>query len=53
MPKKDLYDLVEVEFFNAFFILSRSVGFMAHHIDQKRNDEGLLRADDDMIGYIP
>lgn len=35
--------LVDTEFFNALFVLSRSVGFMAHYFDQVRLDEGLLR----------
>lgn len=35
--------LVDTEFFNALFVLSRSVGFMAHYFDQVRLDEGLFR----------
>jgi len=38
-----LNSLVEAEAFNALFVLSRSVGFMAHYFDQKRHDEGLFR----------
>ncbi|HEY6736178.1 MAG TPA: citrate/2-methylcitrate synthase [Candidatus Saccharimonadia bacterium] len=38
-----LQALVDIEFFNALFVLSRSVGFMAHYFDQVRLDEGLLR----------
>jgi ATP citrate (pro-S)-lyase len=38
-----LQDLIQQEFFNALFVLSRSVGFIAHFLDQKRLDEGLLR----------
>lgn len=40
---EDLQRLTEHEFFNAFFVLSRSVGFIAHFLDQKRLDEGLFR----------
>lgn len=40
---QDLKDLVDTEFFNSLFVLSRSVGFMAHYFDQRRLDEGLLR----------
>lgn len=43
--EKELAGLVETEFFNAFFVLSRSVGFISHFLDQKRLDEGLLRLD--------
>jgi citrate synthase len=38
-----LKELVDTEFFNALFVLSRSVGFIAHFLDQKRLDEGLFR----------
>ena len=34
---------IEIEFFNALFVLSRSVGFTAHYLDQRRLDEGLFR----------
>lgn len=45
----DLADLVETEFFNALFVLSRSVGFMAHYFDQRRIDEGLFRLPDNQV----
>lgn len=44
-----LMELVDQEFFNALFVLSRSVGFIAHFIDQKRLDEGLLRLSEDDV----
>jgi citrate synthase len=44
-----LSDLVGTEFFNALFVLSRSVGFMAHYFDQKRNDEGIFRLGDEHV----
>jgi ATP citrate (pro-S)-lyase len=44
-----LSDLVETEFFNALFVMSRSVGFMAHYFDQKRLDEGIFRLGDDHV----
>jgi ATP citrate (pro-S)-lyase len=40
---EQLKALINQEFFNALFVLSRSVGFIAHFLDQKRLDEGLLR----------
>ncbi len=46
---EQLWDLIEQEFFNAFFVLSRSVGFIAHFLDQKRLDEGLLRLSEDDV----
>ncbi len=39
----ELQSLIDTEFFNALFVLSRSVGFMSHYFDQRRLDEGLLR----------
>jgi ATP citrate (pro-S)-lyase len=39
----ELRALVDTGFFNALFVLSRSVGFMAHYFDQVRLDEGLFR----------
>jgi ATP citrate (pro-S)-lyase len=49
----ELQELVDIEFFNALFVLSRSIGFTAHFLDQKRHDEGLLRLSDDDVTYIP
>lgn len=43
LSQKELKELVDIEFFNAFFVLSRSVGFTAHYLDQRRIDEGLFR----------
>lgn len=48
---KQLAELVEIEFFNALFVVSRSVGFVSHYLDQRRHDEGLLRLSDEEIGY--
>ncbi len=41
--------LIEAEFFNALFIIPRSVGFVAHFLEQKRNDEGLFRLPEDLL----
>ena len=48
---EQLHELVDIEFFNALFVLSRSIGFTSHYLDQKRNDEGLFRLDNDDIRY--
>lgn len=50
--EQQLMELVEIEFFNALFVLSRSVGFTAHYLDQRRHDEGLLRLFPDSVRYI-
>lgn len=44
-----LQQLVDTEFFNALFVLSRSVGFIAHFLDQRRLDEGLFRLTEDQV----
>ncbi len=43
LSSSKLEELIEIEFFNALFVLSRSVGFTAHYLDQRRLDEGLFR----------
>lgn len=45
----EIRELVDAEFFNALFIIPRSVGFISHFIEQKRNDEGLFRLPDDLL----
>lgn len=47
-----LRELVDIEFFNALFILSRSVGFTSHYLDQRRHDEGLFRMTPEDIRYL-
>jgi ATP citrate (pro-S)-lyase len=49
---EQLQSLIDAEFFNAVFILSRSVGLMAHYFDQVRLDEGLLRLSSEDVAYI-
>lgn len=46
---EQLWELIQQEFFNALFVLSRSVGFIAHFLDQKRLDEGLLRLNEEDV----
>jgi len=49
LKPEEIRGLIDGEFFNALFILSRSVGFIAHHLDQKRLDEGLFRLPEDQV----
>ncbi len=49
MKKEELQELVQAEFFNALFIIPRSVGFIAHYMEQKKNDEGLFRLPDELL----
>ena len=44
-----LKELVGAEFFNALFIIPRTVGFIAHFMEQKNNDEGLFRLPDELL----
>lgn len=47
--KTTLKQLIDIDFFNALFVIPRIVGFTAHYLDQKRLDEGLFRLPDDDI----
>lgn len=49
----DIAALLATDFYNAIFIFARSVGFIAHHLEQQRLDEGLFRLPDDDIGSLP
>lgn len=50
-PEK-LRELVDIEFFNSLFVISRAIGFTGHYLDQRRNDEGLFRLDDTDLRYF-
>lgn len=43
LSKEELERLIEMEAFNAFFVLGRSIGLIGHFIDQKRLDQPLYR----------
>lgn len=49
MDDANIQELIDAEFFNALFVIPRSVGFIAHFIEQKRNDEGLFRLPDELL----
>jgi ATP citrate (pro-S)-lyase len=46
---RQLDELIAADFFNALFVIPRTVGFISHYLDQKRLDEGLFRLPDDDI----
>ena len=48
-PSRELRELVDAEFFNALFVIPRSVGFIAHFMEQKKNDEGLFRLPEELL----
>lgn len=43
---EQIQELLDIEFFNALFIIPRATGFIGHFLDQKRIDEGLFRLGD-------
>lgn len=45
----ELRELIQGEFFNALFVIPRTVGFIAHFLEQKKNDEGLFRLPDNLL----
>ncbi len=49
----ELRQLTEAEFFNALFVIPRTVGFIAHFMEQKENDEGLFRLPDSLLFVRP
>lgn len=48
LPEK-ISKLIEIEFFNSLFVLSRSVGLVAHYLDQKRLNEPLFRLEPQQV----
>ena len=49
LSSRELDQLIDADFFNALFVIPRTIGFVAHYLDQKRIDEGLFRLPDDDV----
>lgn len=49
LTKEELSTLIDAGFFNAIFVLSRTVGLIAHYLDQKRLGEPLFRLPDNQV----
>lgn len=49
LESDEIKTLIDAEFFNAIFVLSRTVGFIGHYLDQKRLGEPLFRLPDDQV----
>ncbi len=49
MSDRELRQLADMEFFNALFIIPRTVGFVGHIMEQKKNDEGLFRLPSELL----
>lgn len=52
MTPQQMQQLIDADFFNALFVIPRSVGFIAHYLDQKRLDEGLFRLPDSDVFLV-
>jgi citrate synthase len=52
MSTTEINQLIDADFFNTLFIIPRTVGFIAHYLDQKRLDEGLFRLPDEDVLLI-
>jgi ATP-citrate lyase alpha-subunit len=51
---EDVQRLTDMGFFNAIFLLGRSIGFMGHYFDQRRLDQPLYRHPlDDILYDVP
>jgi citrate synthase len=53
VTSEELKSLIANEFFNAFFVFSRTAGFISHYLDQKRLGEGLFRMPENEILTSP
>lgn len=49
---EEIKELIDIGFFNSFFIIPRTVGFISDFLGQKRRDEGLFRLPGDEVYYI-
>ena len=51
---EEIHEMIDMGFFNALFILGRTIGFMGHYFDQKRLKTGLYRHPwDDILYDVP
>lgn len=50
--KEQIEELLEIGFFNSFFVIPRTVGFIGNHLSQRRRDEGLFRLPPDQVFYL-
>lgn len=52
LSASEISELVEIEYFNSLFVISRTIGLTAHYLDQRRLDEGLFRLSPDQVGGV-
>jgi len=52
--REEIKEMIDMGFFNAFFIIGRTIGFMGHYFDQKRLKTPLYRHPwDDILYDVP
>lgn len=44
-------ELLNIDFFNSYFLIPRTVGFIGNYLSQKRRDEGLFRLPENEVFY--
>ena len=47
----EIEELLRIEFFNSYFLIPRTVGFVGNYLSQKRRDEGLFRLPSNQVFY--
>lgn len=51
LSPRDIQQLIDNEFFNAYFIIPRTIGLVSHYLDQKRLGEPLFRLPEDFVSH--
>ncbi len=49
LSQQQIKEILDSGFCNALFVFPRSIGFIAHYLEQKRLDEGLFRLPEGMV----
>ncbi len=52
MSKSEFLEVINNDFINAFFVLGRTIGFIGHWYDQKRQKQGLFRMPEHLVQYL-
>jgi ATP citrate (pro-S)-lyase len=50
--QQQIKELIDIEFFNAMFVIARTIGFTGHYLDQRKIDEGLFRLSEDDVSSV-
>ena len=50
--QSEINEIIRNDILNGFFILARTIGFIGHHIDQKRLKQDLYRCPVDNVNYL-